>query len=396
MSVLESTAWIVVLAAAAFALYTYAGYPAILWIVSRLKPARWSDGGDGIGTDWPSVSISVPAYNEENQIEGLIQSLLALDYPRERLQILIVSDASSDKTDEIVRRYEPQGIQLLRIPERGGKTNAENRAAEELTGDIIVNTDASIRLAPQALKPLISAFHDPSVGLASGRDVSVDSSNIEDNVGESGYVGYEMAIRDLETQVSGIVGASGSFYAIRPEVHRTPLPESLSRDFAAALLTKERGLRAVSINEAICFVPRTSSLKKEYDRKVRTIARGIDTLAYKKNLLNPLRFGTFAWMLASHKVCRWALPWFLLLGLLGLFILSWMHLWALAVFLVVLTVTLLGAVGWMHSNNSHTPPLLGFPAFLLAGNVAAGHALIRFLRGDRAATWEPTRRKPVD
>lgn len=396
MSVLESIAWILVVVAAAAAVYTYAGYPAILWLISRFKPARKSPPEGGIDSDWPSVSISVPAHNEETQIEGLIESLLALDYPKDRLQILIVSDASSDKTDEIVKRYETRGVQLIRMTERGGKTKAENRAAEELTGDIIVNTDASIRIAPEALKPLISAFSDPGVGLASGRDVSVDSAQIEDNVGESGYVGYEMAIRNLETQVSGIVGASGCFYAIRPEVHRTPLPESLSRDFAAALLTRENGLRAVSVNEAICYVPRTSSLKKEYNRKVRTIARGIDTLVYKKNLLNPLRFGTFAWMLASHKVCRWALPWIGLLGLVGLFILSWAHLWALVVFLVALTAIVLGALGWIHSNNSHTPPFLGLPAYLLAGNVAASHALLRFLKGDRAAIWEPTRRKPVE
>ena len=151
--------------------YTYFGYPALLWIAGRLFPKPIKT--DPSGSEWPHVSISVPAYNEEDQIEELIRSLLALDYPKDRLQILVISDASSDATDDIVRRYANSGIQLLRLEERGGKTKAENAAAHHLTSDIIVNTDASIRIAPDALKPLISVFADPKVGCASGRDVSV-------------------------------------------------------------------------------------------------------------------------------------------------------------------------------------------------------------------------------
>src|SRR5690606_5038323 len=138
---------------------------------ARKAPADEPAGG------WPRVSISVPAYNEEDQIRDLIRSLLALDYPRDRLQMLIISDASSDATDDIVREYAAEGVELLRMPERGGKTKAENAAAGHLDGDIILNTDASIRIRPDALKPLIAAFRDPEVGCASGRDVSVGADD---------------------------------------------------------------------------------------------------------------------------------------------------------------------------------------------------------------------------
>ncbi len=387
----ESIALGVVVASAGLLLYTYAGYPALLWLLGRVRSRPLPTGE----TEWPRISLSIPAYNEEAQIEELIRSLLALDYPRDRMQILIVSDASSDRTDEIVRGYSSEGIELLRLEERGGKTKAENAAASHLDGEIIVNTDASIRIAPHALKPLISVFTDPTIGCASGRDVSVSSLEETGNQGESGYVGYEMAVRDLETRVHGIVGASGCFYAIRSHLHRLPLPESLSRDFAAALHTQEHGFRPVSVTEATCYVPRTASLHKEYRRKVRTITRGMQTLWHKRALMNPFRHGVFAWMLVSHKVCRWALPW--AAGATGIALLILAPSYPLAAVGAVLGVTLvlLAGAGWLRANDERVPKLFSVPAFLLAGNVAAAHALVRAVLGARDALWEPTRREVV-
>jgi cellulose synthase/poly-beta-1,6-N-acetylglucosamine synthase-like glycosyltransferase len=341
------------------------------------------------------VSITVPAYNEEAQIRGLVESLLNIDYPKDRLELLIVSDASSDRTDEIVREYADQGVQLLRMPQRGGKTKAENAAADRLQGDIVVNTDASIRIDPNSLKPLVSVFRDPRVGLASGRDVSVGPGQSAGNVGESGYVGYEMSIRDLETRTGGIIGASGCFYAIRPELHRIPLPEALSRDFAAALHTIEHGFKAVSVPKAFCAVPRSTSLRKEYRRKVRTITRGMQTLWHKKPLLNPLTYGVHAWMLWSHKVARWTLPWAALAALFAMAVLAPIHSLAAVVLAGSLVLLLVAALGWILSERHDVPRVLSIPAFLVAGNLAAMHAVVRALSGDRDPTWEPTRRERV-
>ncbi len=227
-----------------------------------------------------------------------------------------------------MRGYADRGVQLLRQPERRGKTAAEALAARNVDGEIVINTDASIRIAPDAVRPLVARFQDPKVGVASGRDVSVSRLEAEQNVGEAGYVGYEMAVRDAETRLYGIVGASGSFYGIRTHLHRLPLPEQLSRDFAAALHAEEHGYRAVSVPEAVAYVPRAGSLKAEYRRKVRTMGRGMRTLWYKRHLLNPFRHPTFAWMLWSHKIARWALPWAALGGLLALLVLAPRHPWA--------------------------------------------------------------------
>ncbi|MQA90956.1 MAG: glycosyltransferase [Gemmatimonas sp.] len=384
--------WSLIIGPLILAMYTYIGYPLILRLLARFE--RVSDQRSG-EHDWPMVSITLAAYNEEGQIRGTIENLLEIDYPTDRREIVVVSDASTDRTDEIVSEYLNRGVKLIRAPERGGKGAAEAAAAPHLRGEVIVNTDASVRIRPDALKPLIETFAHPAVGLASGRDVSVSRLDDDVNLGESGYVGYEMWIRALETRVSGIVGASGCFYAIRAHLHRAPLPASLSRDFASAMITREHGYRSVSVDEAICLVPRAGSLGREYRRKVRTITRGMRTLWYKRRLLDPARFGLFAWMLFSHKVCRWLVPWAGLAAVVGIVAASTTMEWAAwASFGIGLGSVLAGA-GWLLKDRPRVPRLFSVPAFLLAGNAAAIHAGMRVLRGGQDAVWEPTRRDAV-
>jgi cellulose synthase/poly-beta-1,6-N-acetylglucosamine synthase-like glycosyltransferase len=324
-----------------------------------------------------------------------LRKILEIDYPPERRQILVVSDASTDGTDDVVRTFADRGVELLRVPVRRGKTAAENAALPAIRGEIIVNTDASIHIPPYALRPLIAAFADSSVGVASGQDVSITQAGDSTNQGESRYVGYEMWVRELETDVVGIVGASGCFYAIRAELHQVHIPEGLSRDFASAMVAEEHGLRAVSVPEAICFVPRTKSLHNEYRRKVRTMTRGMQTLSYKRHLLDPMRHGLFAWMLFSHKVCRWVVPWAGALALAALAALSVTMPWARWPLAAAGMFLIAAAIGWTWPERRVAPRLFALPAYLVSGNVAALVASIGALRGQRHATWEPTRRAAV-
>jgi len=378
--------------------YAYAGYPAVLWLLTRGRRA-----GNGVGTgagrsedepefDWPSISISLPAFNEAASIGGTLDRLLALDYPDHRRQIVVVSDASTDGTDEIVRGYADRGVELVRLVGRRGKTGAEEAAIPHLTGDIVVNTDATISIPAESLKPLVRAFADPTVGVASGRDVSVSSRDAESNRPESGYVGYEMWVRSLETRFGSIVGASGCFYAIRRHLHRPEFPDSLSRDFASCIIARKHGFRSVSVDEAVCYVPRAGSLHAEYRRKVRTMARGLSTLWYERSLLNPFRYGRFAWMLASHKLIRWFvwLTWPAALAGLVLLTLAWPVLWPVT--LVAGAVLALGWIGWRMARSGRTLGPLAPAAYVLAGAVAGFNAWTQALRGRRHAIWEPTRR----
>jgi cellulose synthase/poly-beta-1,6-N-acetylglucosamine synthase-like glycosyltransferase len=379
--------------------YAYVGYPALLRALTAVRGRRRVAPVSAPTDEWPEIAITVPVYNEEAQIRGLIESLLKLDYPEDRRQILIVSDASTDGTDEIVREYADRGVELLRVEARGGKGAAECAALPHLRGEIVVNTDASIRIRPDALKPLIAAFRDPTVGLASGRDISIGTSGSNGTVGESGYVGYEMWVRRLETDLGGIVGASGCFFAIRSGIHKVVLPAELSRDFAAALVTRRQGLRSVSVDDAVCFVPRSTSLHREYRRKVRTIARGLQTLFYKRDLMNPGRYGVFAWMLVSHKLCRWLVPWSAAgAGALLTYSVATGQAGPVtrALFATGVAGTLASVVGWELARRRELPRLLSIPAFVAAANVATLHAWIVAFSGDRNPVWEPTRRDVIE
>ena len=382
----------VLVSALAFVVYTFVGYPMLIWLLARRRPRDRAPGPPG---EWPMISITLAAYNEAAGIRQTLESLLALDYPAERRQILVISDASTDGTDDIVLEFSDRGVELLRMPERKGKTAGENAALPHLRGDIIVNTDASIRIHPGALKPLIAAFQAETVGLASGRDISVAEAGETANPGESGYVDFEMRLRDMETRTAGIVGASGCFYAIRSELHKTRIPDGLSRDFAAALITRERGYRPISVNEAVCFVPRTSSMSREYRRKVRTIARGIQTLFHKGSLLNPFRFGLYAWMLFSHKLCRWLVPWAFVLAGLSLVGLALTRPWARWLIGLGIVGLLLALLARLLPASNRVRRIVALPAFLALSNTAALHAWLHVMRGDRSPTWEPTRREPA-
>lgn len=392
---------LIVVAPLVVGLYAYVLYPAVLWMITN----RGGTGQRSTSTcTWPSVTITVPVYNAAATIRGTIEQLLAVDYPRDRLQILVLSDASTDGTDDVVREFSDRAVELLRAPERRGKTAAENAAVSVARGAIIVNVDATVRVPPASLKRLVAAFSDPTVGVASGRDISVDASAFKDGQtggvstavatgAEAGYVGYEMWVRDLETRAGSIVGASGCFFAIRREIHKDPLPPELSWDFASALVARKLGYRGVSVSDAVCIVPRTARLRAELTRKSRTMARGLSTLFHYRELMNPLRYGGFALMLISHKLLRW-IPY-----LLAPF--AVIALGVIAIQTPIGTLGLLTAlVGasvcsfWMLTDrraNAWRPVALA--GFFVAACAAGCLAWIAALRGTRMITWNPTPRQ---
>lgn len=369
--------------------YAYALYPLLLYLTSSRKPLQLPTSDP---TVWPTVTLVLPVHNEESAVAAALERLLALDYPEDRRDILVVSDASTDRTDEIVRSFSGRGVKLLRLAQRGGKTAAENAAGANLQGEIAVNTDATTRIGPAAVKALVRVFQDPTIGVASGRDVSVMGTSTEGNRGESGYVRYEMWVRSLETRMGTIVGASGCFYAIRRELFDGLFPEALSRDFASALIAVEHGLRAVSVEDAVCLVPRTRTLRSEYHRKVRTMARGLETLWYKRGAMVGAARQRFAFMLLSHKFVRWLVFLVFPLSPIGLGILSFR--WPAAGILLGLGLLgcSLGGLAFLYPTDRVVPRPLAMAGFLVGSLVAGFAAWMKALRGELNPIWEPTRR----
>lgn len=370
-------------------LYAYLLYPAILWFVSRRNP--WL-APTGAPAEWPPITIVLPVYNEERVIRTTIESLLVIDYPPDRRQILVLSDASTDGTHAIVREYADRGVELVVMPERRGKTAAENESARHATGAVVINTDATTRIFPDAVKPLVNVFRDETVGVASGRDVSAAVDTSEANRAESGYVGYEMWVRDLETRAGSIVGASGCFMAIRRTLFDQLFPEALSRDFASPLLARRGGFRAVSVPAARAMVPRARSLRVEFRRKTRTMARGIETLWYLREMMELRKYGRFAWMLWSHKAARWHAFLTAPLGLVGLVLVARTSIPAQYLLGLAAVGLALGGLAFAWPESRPIPRLLASLGYLVGAGAAAILAWIKALRGERNPIWEPTRR----
>lgn len=367
---------------AAFIVYAYAGYPAALIVAARFRsrPVRRQP-------ITPGVSLIITARNEERRIRTKIENTLALDYPREQLEIVVASDCSTDATNDIVREYEQAGVRLIVSPERRGKEFAQKLAIASTTREVIVFSDVATQLDPHGLRSIVSNFADGSVGCVSSEDRLVAADGTVS--GEGAYVRYEMRLRNLETRVGSVVGLSGSFFAARREVC-APWATDLPSDFTTLLNTLKKGLRGVSDPESIGYYPDLADRSREYRRKVRTIARGISALVRHLELMNPFRYGIAAWQLFSHKLCRWLVP-FAFVGALiaNAILLPYSRLY------VATALCQLGAYAIAFSGMaSGTQPsgVRKVLSFLVMANLSILNAWFDVARGRRFVTWEPSQR----
>lgn len=364
--------------------YTYFGYPAILYILSRIRGRRKAPLDS---TFCPSVTLIITAHNEEKRIQIKIENTLAIDYPRDQLEVLVASDASTDRTDDIVRDHADKGITLVRAPERRGKEFAQKCAIEKARGEIIVFSDVATMIEKDGISRIVSNFSDPTVGCVSSEDRVLDEQG---NVsGEGAYVRYEMWLRSLETLVNSVVGLSGSFFAARAEVCRE-WPTTIPSDFNTLLNSIRLGLRGVSDPASIGVYTNIRYEKKEFDRKVRTITRGISALMANVGLMNPFRFGIFSWQLASHKLMRWLVPWFLIIVFLSNLVLAFRS----AVFMTIL-IFHVAFYGWAflyEKISGGGTTMIKIPYYFVQVNRAIARAWVEYLKGERYVTWNPSTR----
>jgi hypothetical protein len=367
-----------------FVAYAYAGYPLALWLLA----ARKAPPAKGTETICPRVSFVISAYNEARRLPEKLRNTLALEYPRERLQVIVASDCSTDATDEIAASFAAQGVSLVRAPERKGKENAQRLAVEAASGEVMVFSDAATILQPDGVLRIVQGFADPTVGCVSSVDRFIEADGSVS--GEGAYVRYEMLLRRLETRANTVVGLSGSFFAARREVCR-PWAVDLPSDFNTLLNTVRRGMRGISDPEAAGFYRNIADERREYQRKVRTVLRGITTLMKSLPLLNPLSYGMFAWQLFSHKLCRWLVPFALVAAFAAAGLLARGSTPYLVLFAAQGAFYALGLVG---AGTTLLPrgSLLKVPAFFLVVNLAILSAWYRFARGERRTLWAPSER----
>jgi cellulose synthase/poly-beta-1,6-N-acetylglucosamine synthase-like glycosyltransferase len=365
-------------------LFSYFLYPLLL----RLTPRRAGAGEvHPEPASSPRVSLIVTAHNEEKRIREKIENCLELSYPD--LELIIASDASSDGTDEIVGEYEAKGVVLARAEERKGKEYAQLQAIQKASGDILVFSDVATSIPGDAIEKMVRYFNDPSVGAVSSEDrfVSRDGSV----VGEGAYVRYEMWLRGVESERAGLVGLSGSFFAARREVCEQDWDILSPSDFNTALNSARKGMVAVTAPDVLGFYQDVADASKEYQRKIRTIIRGLTAVSRHMEVLNPFRFGWFAFQVFGHKLMRWAVPWFQVLLLLTSFLLAGKGgIYALALLGQVLFYGVVIAGHVKPELRDRT--LVKIPYFFVQVNLAIARATVDFLRGRRMTVWTPSQR----
>ena len=369
----------------ALVVYVYAGYPLLLAALRALG------GGQPVARAdlEPPVTLVISAFNEAEVIAAKLENSLALDYPRERLQVIVVSDASDDGTDEIVASFAGRGVELLRMADRGGKTLGLNAAVQAARGAVVVFSDANALYGRDVIRKLARNFADPAVGAVVGESTYVDPE-VESERSEGLYWRYETAIKRLESALGSVVGGDGAIYAVRRALYQPMRADALS-DFVNPLQVVRAGQRCVYEPEARSYERAADNFEKEFRRKVRIVNRAWRALFNLKALLNPLRFGFFAFQLVSHKLLRWLVPLFLAallavnLAIVGEHPIYRLALAAQAAFY------LLALAGHLARRRPSLPALLAIPYYFCLVNLASALGILDAFRGKTYTTWATAR-----
>ncbi len=403
MRSVELIAEIVFWSSVAALAYTYAGYALVVWLVSVVRPRPVKKDA----REEPSVSVIITAYNEERDLAAKLENTLALDYAPGKLEVIVASDCSSDRTDEIAREFATRSsnggvvaVRLVRQGQRLGKTAAQNLAVEEARGEIILFSDATTLYQSDVLRALVPNFADPTVGCVAGRLIYVDPANTNVGQGARSYWNYETFLKRHESRACSLIGVSGCLYAVRRAAY-VPLYHEACSDFIIATKMVEQGLRAVYEPDAVCTEETNRRADKELPMRVRVITQTMGDLKRHRRMLNPLRSGFYGVQLLSHKVLRYLVPLFLLLVLASSATLGVLSTDAATdmitslFFRLVLLAQILfyGAafLSWMLERARVRFAPLALPQYFVLANLASVLAFYKFARGERYARWEPIR-----
>ncbi len=362
--------------------YAYFGYPLSLILI---KAFRHKEVLVQKNYEVP-VTLIITAFNEEKRIREKLENSLTLECPKDKLQILVASDGSTDATNEIVRSYADKGVELLKVVKRGGKENAQKEAVGYARGDVIVFSDVATILEPQGLRKIVSNFADPSVGCVSSEDRLIGQDGKPS--GEGFYVRYEMWLRRLESQVNSLVGLSGSFFAARKEVCQN-FSGDVQSDFRTLLSSMKLGLRGVSDPKAIGSYLNIADEKREFERKTRTVLRGLTVFFKHLEFLNIFQYGLFSYQLFCHKLLRWLVPFFLVAALITNIIMAGSSMFFLILLFCHLLFYVIGVYDWFTQSLNG---VLKIPMFFIVVNAAIAVAWWQYITGKRVIFWTPSER----
>lgn len=365
--------------------YVYVGYPLLVFLVSLVKPRPVTRGSIE-----PRVTVLITAFNEEGAISAKLENTLAIEYPADRLEILVASDGSTDGTDRIAAGFADRGVKLFRREGRVGKTETQNSAVERASGDIILFSDATTEYEPSVLRKLLPAFADETVGCVAGRLIYVDDASTNVGTGAKSYWNYETWLKSAESRACSLIGASGCLYAVRKSAY-IPMYSEACSDFLICTMLYRQGLRSVFEPAASCVEHTNRRSQDEMRMRVRVISQTFTDLWRNSDMFNPFRTGFYAVELFSHKLLRYTVPLILTALLASSATLAPTSAFFLTMLAIQGTFYLMALAGWLTERAGRHISILVIPLYFVLANLASVIAFYKFLRGERYSTWEPIR-----
>jgi len=338
---------------------------------------------------YPRIAFLIAAYNEEKDIAEKIENTLRLDYPKNKLRIIVVSDGSTDRTDEIVHAYHNLGVELFRVEGRVGKTEARNQAIAKCSEDILVFSDGTTEFDERAVKMLLRNFSDPEVGYVSGRLIYKDRGQGAISTSTKLYWAYECLMKRSQTKLSTLTGSVGCISACRRKFYKH-LPANIIEDLVAPLMFIQQGLRIVFEEEAIAYERTTQHIQQEFSMRVRVIRGGMTGLLFARQVLNPFKYPLVSFQLFGHKILRWLIPFFALSTFISSGIVSslgeggpYTYLFLLQVLFYVMAIC-----GFYRHRIGKEKTLFKIPFFFCLANSCALTAFYKTMTGHLESTWE--------
>jgi cellulose synthase/poly-beta-1,6-N-acetylglucosamine synthase-like glycosyltransferase len=369
--------------------YHYLLYPAVVIGISSLRRSSGSSEELNKPMAWPDVTLLIAAYNEERVIAGKLQNCLELDYPG-KIEIVVVSDGSNDRTPELVKGYADRGVVSMHEPARRGKTAALNRGVAAANGEIVVFSDANNDFNSRAITELVKHFRDPTVGGVCGVKRIRDSAQRESSVGDSMYWRYESAIKLAEGRLGCITNADGEIFAMRRSLYKSVDEGVINDDAEITFDIIRQGYRILYEPTATSTEYASIHIKDDFYVKVRMVAGGYQTMArYASMLFPPRSWFTFAYF--SHKVLRYLAPIFLMVTLLASAVLAAEPIY-LALFMLQLVFYAIAVFGYWSVRRGPMPTMVYVPFYFSVMNLAAFIGFWRFVSGKQGTNWRKAER----
>ncbi len=375
--------------------YSYLGYGILIFFMICIKRLFVKKKPEDDGIFEPDVTLFVAAYNEKEFVDKKIRNSFSLDYPKEKVKHVWITDGSNDGTPDLLKKY-PK-VEVHHQAARAGKIDAMNRGMEFVKTPIVIFSDGNTMLGGESIRRIVKLFRNPRVGCVSGEKRIFDQDSAA--AAEGIYWKYESTLKRWDAELYSVVGAAGELFALRTELFKPVEPDTLLDDFIISLRIAEKGYTIQYDPDAYAIENPSASIREELKRKIRITAGGVQSIIRLKELLNPFRFGILSFQYISHRVLRWTLaplglPVMLVCTSIvaaveGLFNFGSVYTW---LFWGQIAFYLLAMLGWIIEESKINFKLVYIPYYFFIINLAVYLGFSRYIRKTQSVNWERAKR----